>query len=105
MGERGEGDHPWALHDQDAREARDKGGEAGDLRQDGGGQGEARKDHCEGLLRGRPEEERLSLSLFLGMLSLCRLAAPSGDPLARRLLRERPVCRSRRDRVYTVVVE
>merc|ERR1711918_209683 len=33
-----------------------------------------REDHCEGLLRCRPEEEHLSLSSSLGALSLCWLA-------------------------------
>merc|ERR1712187_55205 len=103
--ERGEGDHPWALHDQDAREACDEGGEARDLRQDGGGQGQARKDHCEGLLRGCPEEERLNLSLLLGTLSPCWLAVPSGRPAGVAPLGGDIACRSRRNRVYMVVAE
>merc|ERR1711933_409162 len=103
--ERGEGDHPWALHDQDAREARDEGGEAGDLRQDGGGQGQAREDRCEGLLRGRPEEEHLSLSLLLGALSCCWLAVPSGSLTGVAPLLVEAMLRSRRGRVYVVVVE
>merc|ERR1712039_85545 len=74
------GDHPWSMHDQDALEACNEGRETRGFWQDDYGQGEAREDHCEGLLRGCPEEERLSLSLFLGTLSLCWLAVPSGRP-------------------------
>merc|ERR1712061_787567 len=67
--ERGKGDHPWAVHDQDAREARD--------------------DRCEGLLRCRPEEEHLSLSSSLGALSLCWLTCcAEWESLGRHHLRE-----------------
>merc|ERR1712146_537324 len=102
---RGEGDHPRALHDQDAREARNEGWQARDLRQDGGGQGQARKDRREGLLRGRAEEEHLSLGSSLGRLSLCWLAVPSGSPAGTAPLVGEAMCRSRRDRVYMVVAE
>merc|ERR1712187_769501 len=99
------GDHSWALHGQDAPEARDEGGEARDLRQDGGGQGQAREDHCEGLLRGRPEEERLNLSLLLGALSVCWHAVLSGRPAGAAALEGEAMRRSRRERVYMAVAE
>merc|ERR1711897_117284 len=54
--------HPGLVHDQDAPEARDQGGQKGDLRQDGDGQGEASQDHREGLRGGGPEEIGLSLA-------------------------------------------
>merc|ERR1712187_231495 len=57
---RWEGDHPRALHDQDPHEARDEGWQARDVRQGRGGQSQARKDNCQGILRGSPQEEHLS---------------------------------------------
>merc|ERR1712113_705450 len=50
---------PWALHGQDARETRDQGGQARDVREGCHRQSEALKDHREGLLRGGLEEEHL----------------------------------------------
>merc|ERR1711972_1273900 len=58
--ESGQGYHPGALHDQDAREAGDEGGQARGLRQGGVRGGQARQDSRQGLLRGGLEEERLS---------------------------------------------
>merc|ERR1712060_146659 len=60
--ERREGDDSWTLHGEDAPEARDQGGEARGLRQAGLRQGQAGQDGGEGLLRGSPQEEHLSLS-------------------------------------------
>merc|ERR1712187_269114 len=52
-------------HDQEAPEAGDEGGQEGDLRQDGDGQGETRKDHRQGLRSGGAEEVGLSAATFL----------------------------------------
>merc|ERR1712107_844814 len=83
--ERGEGDHPWAVHGEDARQARE--------------------DHREGLLRGRPEEERLSLSLPLDALSLSWLAVPSGSPAGAAPVVGEAMCKSCWEWVYMVAVE
>merc|ERR1712190_258547 len=47
------GDHPGPLHGEDSPQACDEGGQAC-------------QDHCEGLLRGRSEEEHLNLSCMFG---------------------------------------
>merc|ERR1712050_9989 len=51
------------MHDQDAREARNQGGQEGGLRQGGYGEGEAGEDCREGLPRFRLEEAVLRASL------------------------------------------
>merc|ERR1711948_85669 len=99
----GEGDHPGPLHGEDAPQARDEGGQAWDLRENGGGQGQACQDHCEGLLRGRPEEERLNLSCMLGVPSLCRLAVPSGRPAGTAPAEGLAMCRNQGDWMYVEV--
>merc|ERR1712050_140147 len=58
--ESGQGYCPGAVHDQDACEAGDEGGQARGLRQGGVRESQARQDSRQGLLRGGPEEERLS---------------------------------------------
>merc|ERR1711977_803213 len=50
---------PWLLHDQDPPEACYQGWREGGLRQDGDGEGEARKDNREGVSRCGFEEEHL----------------------------------------------
>merc|ERR1711972_324433 len=55
------------LHDQDAPEARDQGGQEGGLRQGRHGEGEAGKDYREGLPRFRPEEAVLRASSTAGL--------------------------------------
>merc|ERR1719436_619519 len=57
--------NPWTVHDQDARETRDQGRQAGDLRQDGGGEGEASQDNRQGLRGGGLEKVDLSRAVAL----------------------------------------
>merc|ERR1711982_230970 len=52
----------WTLYGEDAPEARDQGWQARGLRQGGLRKGQAGQDGGEGLLRGSPQEEHLSLS-------------------------------------------
>merc|ERR1712060_954126 len=76
-----EGDDPWLVHDQDAPEAGDQGGEKGDLRQDGDGQGKASQDHRQGLRGGGAQEVGLSSAWYfcpgLGRASVAR-GGPTG---------------------------
>merc|ERR1711933_521662 len=62
--EDGEVHDPGLVHDQDAPEAREQGGQEGDLRKAGDGQGEASQDHREGLRGGGAEEIDLSSSTY-----------------------------------------
>merc|ERR1712060_193411 len=82
-GERGDegGEEGWEVHDpgclhgQDARETRDQGGQAGDLRQGGDGEGKAGQDHCESVRSGGTEEGGLSPAIESGRISrLCHFA-------------------------------
>merc|ERR1712039_274061 len=70
--ESGQGYCPRALHDQDAHEAGDQGGQARGLRQGGVREGQACQDSRQGLLRGSTEEERLSLAPSVAPQNLVR---------------------------------
>merc|ERR1712060_51110 len=59
---------PRCVHDQDAYEACDQGGQAGDLRQGGDGEGQAGQDHRESLRGGGIEEGGLSSAMESGQL-------------------------------------
>merc|ERR1712228_472232 len=62
--EGGEVRAPRLVHDQDALEASDQGGQEGGLRERGDGQGQAGEDHCEGVPGLGLEEEHLRRRFF-----------------------------------------
>merc|ERR1712039_345336 len=74
-----EGDDPGLVHDQDAPEAGDQGGEEGDLRQVGDGQGQASQDCREGLCGRGAEEVGVSSATYFAQV-WAFLQSPVGCP-------------------------
>merc|ERR1712060_704109 len=61
-------------------EARDQSGQEGDLRKNGDGQGQTRKDHRQGLRSGGAQKVGLSSATHFGPILGVRQMLPAGDP-------------------------
>merc|ERR1712019_322331 len=73
----------WPVHDQDPREACDQGGQARDVRQDCGREGEAGEDHREGLRCGGSQEADLRewAKAWAGLVATFALTGRRSAPL------------------------